>query len=78
VGSPMPSASAARPGMRLCTVLLAATLAVLPPVLNGAQSLSMLPVLTSLGWILLSGSLWVGLAINVAFRGHFRDALREL
>lgn len=58
--------------------LLAATLAVLPPVLNGAQSLSMLPVLTSLGWILLSGSLWVGLAINVAFRGHFRDALREL
>ena len=58
--------------------LVCAAIAVLPAVLNGSQSLSMKPVLASLSWILVSGSIWVIVAVFVAFRGHFRDALREL
>lgn len=58
--------------------LVSACIAVLPPVLSGVQSLSITAVISSLAWIFVTGSVWVLVAVFVAFRGHFRDSLREL
>lgn len=58
--------------------LLAASIAVMPVTLSGANPISFLPVIKSVSWILLSGSLWVLIALFLAFRGHFKNALREL
>ena len=58
--------------------LISATLAVLPVILSGSGQISLLPVFTSLSWILASGSIWVLVALSAAFRGHFKNSIKEL
>lgn len=65
-------------GIGLVFGLISATLAVLPVMFSGSGQISFLPVISSLSWIFISGSLWVLIALFVAFQGHFKNALKEL
>lgn len=65
-------------GLGLLFGLIAASIAVIPVVLSGTGQISYPPVITSLAWILISGSIWVACALFIAFQGHFKDALKEL